>query len=28
LRTEKVLDESFWVKQSGLVLADRYHDGS
>ena len=28
LKTEKVLDESLWGKQSRLVLAGRYHDGS
>ena len=27
-KTEKVLDESVWGKQSRLVLAGRYHDGS
>ena len=28
LKAEKVLDESLWGKESRLVWAGRYHDGS
>ena len=28
MKTEKVLDESLWGKESRLVWAGRYHDGS